>query len=165
MLALSVWGVFRMRMKQDMAKWGMDFKSQRFAMTRDMVPQADNPITLITGNDIFILESFLLGTEGGLLGYGALGVGLLVELLEAVTNNNFIKATAMQARVQGFCDDIYARPLGDYRARCKVALVHMGLLTPQQTFVRPPYLSLWEAEGDATRQAVLKAGLLEIINH
>jgi hypothetical protein len=38
----------------------------------------------------------------------------------------------------------------------------MGLLTPGQTFVRPPYLSLWEAEKDQARQAVEKAGLLNI---
>lgn len=140
------------------------FDAQRFAMTRDIVREADHPVTLLTGNDNFILESFLLGAEGGLLGYGAVGVGLLVELLAAVAKKEFDKAVAMQARVQGFCDYIYARPLGDYRARCKVALVHMGLLTPQQTFVRPPYLSLWKAEKDAALQAVQKAGLLEITN-
>jgi len=138
------------------------FDAQRFVLTRDIVRQADHPVTLLTGNDNFILESFVLGAQGGLLGYGAVGVGLLVGLLEAVTNQDFVKAAAMQARVQGFCDYIYARPLGDYRARCKVALVHMGLLTPQQTFVRPPYLSLWEAEKDAARQAVLNAGLLDL---
>jgi len=138
------------------------FDAQRFVLTRDIVRQADHLVTLLTGNDNFILESFLLGAQGGLLGYGAVGVGLLVGLLEAVTNQDFVKAAAMQARVQCFCDYIYARPLGDYRARCKVALVHMGLLTPQQTFVRPPYLSLWEAEKDAARQAVLNAGLLDL---
>jgi hypothetical protein len=66
----------------------------------------------------------------------------------------------MQPRVQGFCDYIYGRPIGDYRARCKVALVHMGLLAPEQTFVRPPYQSLWERDKELAKQAVEKAGLL-----
>jgi hypothetical protein len=66
----------------------------------------------------------------------------------------------MQARVQGFCDYIYGKPIGDYRARCKVALVHMGILTPEQTFMRPPYLSLWEVEQAMAYQAVEVAGLL-----
>ena len=35
-----------------------------------------------------------------------------------------------------------------------------GLLTPEQTYVRPPYLSLWEAEKGAAYHAVEKAGLL-----
>jgi hypothetical protein len=43
-----------------------------------------------------------------------------------------------------------------------VALVHMGLLTPEQTYVRPPYLSLWEAEKEAARQAVEQAGLMKV---
>src|SRR5215207_1073685 len=122
------------------------FDAQIFVQTRDVVRAADHPITLLTGNDNFLLESFLLGAKGGLLGYGAVGVGLLVEMLEAVAKKDFEEAAAMQARVQGFCDYIYGQPIGDYRARCKVALVHMGILTPEQTYVRPPFLSLWDAE-------------------
>ena len=136
------------------------FDPQRFILTRDVVRQADHPVTLLTGNDNFLLESFLLGAQGGLLGYAAVGVGLLVEMLEAVKRQDFARAVAMQARVQGFCDYIYARPIGDYRARCKVALVHMGLLTPELTHVRPPYLSLWEAENEIACRAVEQAGLL-----
>jgi 4-hydroxy-tetrahydrodipicolinate synthase len=137
------------------------FDTLRFVATRDIIRQADHPITLLTGNDNFLLESFLLGAQGGLLGYAAVGVGLLVEMLNAVAAKDFAKAAAMQEQVQGFCDYIYGQPIGDYRARCKVALVHMGLLTPEQTYVRPPYLSLWEAEHEAARQAVEQAGLLE----
>ena len=136
------------------------FDAQRFVLTREIVMQAGHPVTLLSGNDNFLLESFLLGAKGGLLGYGAVGVGLLVEMLAAVQNKAFDQAAAMQARVQGFCDYIYSRPIGDYRARCKVALVHMGLLTPEQTYVRPPYLSLWATEKNAARLAVEKAGIL-----
>jgi len=138
------------------------FDAQRFLLTRDLVRQAGHSITLLTGNDNFLLESFLMGAQGGLLGYAAVGVGLLVELLEAVKKEDIAKAVAMQGRVQGFCDYIYGRPIGDYRARCKVALAHMGLLAPEQTYVRPPYLSLWQAEMDVARQAVEAAGLLAI---
>src|SRR3990172_6349505 len=91
------------------------FDAQRFLLTRDLVRQADRSITLLTGNDNFLLESFLLGAQGGLLGYAAVGVGLLVELLEAVKKEDFAKAVAMQGNVQGFCDYIYGRPIGDYR--------------------------------------------------
>lgn len=139
------------------------FDAERFVMTRDIIREcetAGHSITLLTGNDNFLLESFVLGAQGGLLGYGAVGVGLLVELLKAVAGKDFERATAMQSRVQGYCDYIYGRPIGDYRARCKVALVHMGLLRPEQTYVRPPYLSLWEAENEKARRAVQQAGLL-----
>jgi len=138
------------------------FDAQRFSMTRDIVLQADHPITLLTGNDNFLLESFLLGAQGGLLGYAAVGVGLLIEMHKAVQEKDFESALGMQGLVQGFCDYIYGEPIGDYRARCKVALVHMGLLEPGQTYVRPPYLSLWQAEKEAARRAVEQAGLLGI---
>ncbi|MGE5222980.1 MAG: dihydrodipicolinate synthase family protein [Omnitrophica WOR_2 bacterium] len=138
------------------------FDAQRFSLTRDILRKADHPITLLTGNDNFLLESFLLGAQGGLLGYAAVGVGLLVEMFNALKQQDFAGAAAMQARVQGFCDYIYGRPIGDYRARCKVALVHMGLLKPEQTYVRLPFLSLWQAENEAACKAVEKAGLLDI---
>ncbi len=138
------------------------FDAQRFCMMRDIVYQADHPITLLTGNDNFLLESFLLGAKGGLLGYAAVGAGPLIQMLHAVQRKDFEQAASMQPLVQGFCDYIYGRPIGDYRARCKVALVHMGLLTPEQTFVRRPFLSLWESEKEAARHAVQQAGLLAL---
>jgi 4-hydroxy-tetrahydrodipicolinate synthase len=138
------------------------FDAQRFVLTRDIVQQADHPVTFLSGNDNFLLESFLLGAQGGLLGYAAVGVGLLVEMLQAVQEKDFARAVDLQPQVQGYCDYIYGRPIGDYRARCKVALVHMGLLNSEQTYVRPPYLSLWEAEKEAARQAVEQAGLMKM---
>lgn len=138
------------------------FDAQRFVATRDIVRRAGRPITLLTGNDTFLLESLVLGAKGALLGFGSVGVGLLNEMMIAVKENRFIEAVNMQARVQGFCDYIYAKPYGDYRARAKVALVAMGLLTPELTYVRPPYLSLWEEENDNARRAVMQAGLLNV---
>jgi len=136
------------------------FDAQWFIQTRNIVQAAAHPVTLLNGNDNFLLESFLMGAQGGLLGFAAVGVGLMVNMLRAVQAKDFNEATAMQPLVQGFCDYIYARPIGDYRARCKVALVAMGLLTPDQTIVRPPFLSLWEVEKERAYQAVEKAGLL-----
>jgi 4-hydroxy-tetrahydrodipicolinate synthase len=135
------------------------FDPQRFVATRNIVQRVNHPITLLTGNDTFLLESFLLGAKGGLLGFGSVGVGLLNEMLTAVKELRFIDAIDMQPRVQGFCDYIYAKPYGDYRARAKVALVSMGLLSAELTYVRPPYLSLWEKEKENARKAVVEAGL------
>ena len=57
----------------------------------------------------------------------------------------------------------YGRPIGDYRARCKLALTQMGLLDLDQIYVRPPYKSLTGPEElVAARQAVAEAGLLAV---
>src|SRR5690606_29996696 len=124
--------------------------------------EQDRKITLLTGNDNFLLESFLHGAEGGLLGYAAVGAGLLIRQLEAVKARDFDGAIEQKAAVQGYCNYIYGHPIGDYRARCKVALVHMGLLEPEQTYVRPPFLSLWDQEKDRALAAVRKYGLENI---
>lgn len=132
------------------------FDSMRFCRARDLIREQDREITLMSGNDNFLLESFVLGATGGLLGYGAAGAQLLVDQLNAVHRGDYPAAVAMQSRVQGFCDYIYGAPIGDYRARSKVALVHMGLLTEDLTYVRPPYRSLWNEEKDKAAAAVAK---------
>jgi hypothetical protein len=38
----------------------------------------------------------------------------------------------------------------------------MGLLDPDQTFVRPPYRSLWEDEKEQARDIVGKFGLTNV---
>ena len=45
------------------------FDPLRFTGMRARVDAAGRPITLLTGNDNFIAESFLLGAEGALLGF------------------------------------------------------------------------------------------------
>jgi 4-hydroxy-tetrahydrodipicolinate synthase len=139
------------------------FDPQQFIIIRDVIRQASHPITLLCGNDNFMLESFLLGAQGALLGFCATSVGLLVEMLGAVQRKDFEAAVTIQSRAQGFCDEyIYRRPYGDYRARSKVALVHMGLLTPEQTYVRPPFRSLWEDDKNLAREMVEKYRLLDV---
>ncbi|MCG3772359.1 MAG: 4-hydroxy-tetrahydrodipicolinate synthase [Nitrosomonadaceae bacterium] len=141
------------------------FDARCFVNTRDIIRQADRPIALLTGNDNFMLESLLLGADGGLLGFGAVGTEFLVDMFKAVKAKDFDRATVIGARAQSFCDYIFGRPVADYRARCKAALVHMGLLQPDQTFVRPPLSSRWESEKDVARVAVEKAGLSAIPNN
>ena len=139
------------------------FDPQQFVIIRDVIRKASHPITLLCGNDNFMLECLLLGAKGALLGFCATGVKLLVDMLEAVQRKDFDAAVAMQPRAQGFCDDyIYRLPYGDYRARSKVALVYMGLLKPEQTYVRPPFRSLWEDDKDVAREMVEKYELLDV---
>jgi 4-hydroxy-tetrahydrodipicolinate synthase len=135
------------------------FNRDRFCVVRDIVSEQSRKITLLSGNDNFLLDSFLLGADGGLLGYGAVGTELLIQQLSAVQRREFGLAKDLDPRVQGFCDYIYGAPIGDYRARCKVALVHMGLLKPEETYVRPPYLSLWNSENEHAANVIRRFGL------
>jgi 4-hydroxy-tetrahydrodipicolinate synthase len=135
------------------------FDAQYFAYTRDTLELADREIILLTGNDLFITESFLLGAEGALLGFCAIGCGMVAEMLNRIHQGEWQQAVAMRPRVQGFADVIYKNPMLDYRARCKVALAHIGVLNLDQTYVRPPMLQIGAEESGQIAAALSKAGL------
>lgn len=138
------------------------FDAQYFAFTKETLDMAGRPITLLTGNDRFITESFLLGAEGALLGFGAIGCGMVADMIQAFTIGDYESGVAMKPRVQGFADVIYADPVLDYRARCKVALAHIGVLTRDQTYVRPPLLQITPEESEHIGRALAEAGMSQL---
>lgn len=138
------------------------FDAQYFAFTKETLDMAGRPITLLTGNDRFITESFLLGAEGALLGFGAIGCGMVADMIQAFTIGDYESGVAMKPRVQGFADVIYADPVLDYRARCKVALAHIGVLTHDQTYVRPPLLQITPEESQHIGRALAEAGMSQL---
>jgi 4-hydroxy-tetrahydrodipicolinate synthase len=133
------------------------FDPLRFTEMRARVEAADRPITLLTGNDNFIAESFLLGATGALLGFATLGTREHVELLDAVGRRDMTTVLEVGGRLQRLSDVIFAPPIGDYRARTKVALQSLGVLP--SAAVRRPLLPLDTAEVDRVRAAVAAAGL------
>lgn len=138
------------------------FDAQYFAFTKETLDMAGRPITLLTGNDRFITESFLLGAEGALLGFGAIGCGMVAGMIQAFAIGDYESGVAMKPRVQGFADVIYADPVLDYRARCKVALAHIGVLTHDQTYVRPPLLQITPEESQHIGRALAEAGMSQL---
>ncbi|MCI0394786.1 MAG: dihydrodipicolinate synthase family protein [Chloroflexi bacterium] len=138
------------------------FDAQYFAFTKETLNKAGRPITLLTGNDRFITESFLLGAEGALLGFGAIGCGMVADMIRVFAAGDYAAGVAMKPRVQGFADVIYADPVLDYRARCKVALAHIGVLTHDQTYVRPPLLQISPEESERLRRSMVEAGMLQL---
>ncbi len=115
----------------------------------------DTNITILTGNDNFLLESFILGATGALLGIGAIGIKELKDMLEGVNEKNFAKAFAASEVFQPLTDVIFGSPVRDYRARTKEALVMMGVI--KNATVRPPLLPISAAEKEVVKQALRKA--------
>jgi 4-hydroxy-tetrahydrodipicolinate synthase len=136
------------------------FDAQYFAFTTETLKLSDHKVTLLSGNDRFITESFLLGAEGALLGFCAIGCGLVAEMLRKFQQGDCAAAVAMRTKVQGFANVIYKDPMLDYRARCKVALAHVGVLDFGTVFVRPPMLQIGEGESQEIRAALVQAGML-----
>lgn len=136
------------------------FDAQYFAYTMDTVKMSGRPVTVLCGNDRFITECFLLGAEGALLGFCAIGCGMVAEMLGKFLAGSYKEAVDMRSRVQGFANFIYKDPVLDYRARCKVGLAHLGVLERGQTYIRPPLLQIGEAESREIAQALAEFGML-----
>lgn len=141
------------------------FDAQYFALTADTVARSGRDVALLTGNDRFITESFVMGAVGALLGFGAIGCGMVADMIAAFAHGDFVKGVAMRPRLQQFADVIYADPVLDYRARCKVALAHLGVIQQEQTFVRSPLLSIGGEESQRIKQALIEAGMMQQIRN
>ncbi|HZD10143.1 MAG TPA: dihydrodipicolinate synthase family protein [Candidatus Binatia bacterium] len=137
------------------------FDAQYYAFTKETVDMAGRPITVLTGNDRFIAESILLGATGALLGFAAIGCKLVAEMLESANAGRLHEVVAMRPRLARFVKSIYQDPVLDYRARCKVALAHVGVISQGLTYVRPPLLQIGEEESQQIRQALAEAGILQ----
>ena len=101
-----------------------------------MVRSAPRRITMLTGNDNFIWESYLLGAEGALLGACAVTTRTHVEVYEAAMRGDWATARAKGDRIQKLVDAVFAAPVRDYRARSKEVLVMQGILA--HGHMRPP---------------------------
>jgi len=136
------------------------FDAQYFTYTVETLAMADRPITLLSGNDRFITESFLLGATGALLGFAAIGCGLVAKQIAALQQGDLKTLVKLRPTVQGFADHIYKDPVLDYRARCKAALARIGVIDQSRIYVRPPLFEVPEDEFPVLDEVLRKAGML-----
>jgi 4-hydroxy-tetrahydrodipicolinate synthase len=133
------------------------FDAKRFLETVRLVSSLPSGAIVLNGNDNFLLEAYLLGAEGALLGFGTLAAAEQVEMLQAFREGNLEKASDLGRRLQALSDVIFAAPVRDYRARLKHALVQLGVIA--EPHVRPPLLPLGEHERERVGLALKNAGL------
>ena len=136
------------------------FDARVYANTAAIVKKIGRSVTLMTGNDPFIFESILLGAEGGLLGFGAIGCRIVASLLKDVARGELKQAIETNLRSKDFMNVIYRDPVLDYRVCWKVALAHVGVISEDLTYVRPPLLQIEEAESKAIKAALAAVGML-----
>jgi 4-hydroxy-tetrahydrodipicolinate synthase len=135
------------------------FDARRFVDTARLLEQLPRKITLLTGNDNFILESFLLGATGALIGFGAVMTREQVDMIAAWQRGDTETAMALGRRVQRLADVVFAAPVGDYRVRLKECLRILGVL--ESATVRRPLLPVSDDERAFLRSVLVEVGLLE----
>jgi dihydrodipicolinate synthase/N-acetylneuraminate lyase len=135
------------------------FDARRFIDTVSVLADLDRPITMLTGNDNFILESFILGATGALIGFGAVMTREQVDMIAAWNDGRIDDARALGRRVQRLADVVFARPVGDYRVRLKECLRILGVI--EAAHVRRPLLPLGDAERAHLSDVLVEVGLLD----
>jgi 4-hydroxy-tetrahydrodipicolinate synthase len=134
------------------------FDARVFVETVRVLERLERKISLLTGNDNFIYESFVLGAEGALIGFGTLVTDLQVEIHRACTDGRFEEARCIWERILPLEEVVFGPPVRNYRARTKEALMMLGVL--ENSYVRPPLLSISEKEKQKVRVELDKLGLL-----
>jgi 4-hydroxy-tetrahydrodipicolinate synthase len=135
------------------------FDRDLFVETREAVKSARGDCVFLTGNDNFIYESFLLGAEGALIGFGAVATKQQVDMIDHALAGRHEKAREIMARLTPLVDEIFSPPVRNYRARCKAALVMQEILDRET--VRPPLLPITDGERERIRKALIFAGELD----
>jgi 4-hydroxy-tetrahydrodipicolinate synthase len=135
------------------------FDARRFIDTVNVLADLDRPITMLTGNDNFILESFILGARGALIGFGAVMTREQVDMIAAWNDGRIDDARALGRRVQRLADVVFAPPVGDYRVRLKECLRILGVI--EAAHVRRPLMPLGDAERAHLADVLVEVGLLD----
>ncbi len=133
------------------------FDCRTYITTLRHLRELPREVTVLTGNDNFIYESFLLGADGALIGFGTLATGMQVEMYRAHVAGKLERARELGERLQRLADVIFAPPVRDYRVRAKEALVMQGVI-PRAT-ARLPLLEIDEDERARIREALRETGL------
>jgi 4-hydroxy-tetrahydrodipicolinate synthase len=134
------------------------FDARRFVDVARLLEDLPRPITLLTGNDNFILESFMLGATGALIGFGAVMTREQVDMIDAWKAGRIDEARALGVRVQRLADVVFAAPVGDYRVRLKECLKLLGVL--DRTHVRLPLQPIRDEERAFLAEVLAEVGLL-----
>lgn len=133
------------------------FDARLYLQTRRMIEKLDRPIDLLTGDDNFIYESFVMGAEGALIGFGTLATDLQVQMVQLTREGRWDEARQIWERILPLEEAVYAQPVRDYRARTKVALQLLGVI--DNTDMRPPLMPLSDDAVGPIRDALIAAGL------
>ena len=129
-----------------------------FAETARLLASAPRRIALLTGNDNFILDSFLSGADGALIGLGTVATAEQVDMIAKAKAGDEAGARRIERTVvEPLAETLFASPVRDYRARIKEALRLLGVLP--NAVVRPPLLPLGEGERRAVADALARQQL------
>lgn len=114
------------------------FDAAKYTATLRVLERLERPIAMLTGNDNFVGESFVLGADGALIGFGTLATAQQVEMVHAFAAGDQGRGMEIWKQVLPLEEAVFAQPVRNYRARTKAALHALGII--DHPTVRPPLL-------------------------
>lgn len=136
------------------------FDANTMRRTSEIIHGEDVEVTILTGNDNFMLESFMLGSDGGLLGFGSMMTDEMVDMIKAWHAGDLVEAKRLGVRTQLMADAIFAAPVSSYRSRLKEALVMLGVFEEGWANVRLPLHRVDDQDVETVRKVMSRLELV-----
>lgn len=132
------------RLEKVLALKEASFDLSLFTQTAQMLQRDGAAISLLTGNDRFVAESYRLGASGALIGVSNLATEKWGAMDIAGRAGDFERAMSLQQELESLKELVFSEPIVEAVARIKIVLRHEGLI--KSAAVRRPQLGIAEAE-------------------
>ncbi len=115
------------------------------------------PVNVLTTHSAWLMHSLTMGANGLLSGSGSIIPDLQAALFQAIQANDLKRARAINDRIYPLAQAFYAAPALDMHNRMKECLVMLGRM--ERAVVRPPLVTITDAERGRLREALAQAGI------
>ena len=116
------------------------FNINLFSETLRQLESQRSPMAVLTGNDRFVAQSYMLGARGALIGVSNLATEKWGAMDRAGRSGDFRKAMSLQEGLSELKELVFSEPIVEAVSRIKVILKHQGLI--QSSLVRRPQLGV-----------------------
>lgn len=120
------------------------FDALKFRKMKSLLDSLPRRISLLTGNDNFIIESFILGADGALIGFGSVFTHVQADAINYAIEKKYSEALEKFAPLNEICDFCFSSPVRDYRIRMKHILVKQKIF--KTAYVQAPLQPLDKIE-------------------
>jgi len=98
-------------------------------------------ISVLTGNDTFILEAMLMGSTGALIGFAGTATAELIRMQKLAAERKITEAYEIWDRLGPLAKFCWGPPLRDYRVRMKYVLLRQGVIPSDTARLPQPAIS------------------------
>ena len=132
------------RLEKVVAYKEASFNINLFTATLRQLDSQRSTMTVLTGNDRFVAQSYMLGAKGALIGISNLATDQWAAMDRAAEAGNYQKAMSLQEELSELKEMVFSEPIVEAAARIKIILRHEGLIATSA--VRRPQLGVTAEE-------------------